>query len=99
MLLTGHRVFGIPLTESIRYAHSSISYVDASSGMSCYGIIPTVVAKCGAFLKEQGRLMRMVVVDIMQWEIVTTHFNRIDGGRCFPYLWQQQADWNVANSV
>ncbi|KAJ8659590.1 hypothetical protein O0I10_004568 [Lichtheimia ornata] len=56
----GHRVFGIPLTESIRYAHSSISYVDASSGMSCYGIIPTVVAKCGAFLKEQGLMVEGV---------------------------------------
>jgi hypothetical protein len=47
-------VFGIPLTESLRYAHSRISYTDDRTGETCNGLIPTVVAKCGAFLKEEG---------------------------------------------
>jgi hypothetical protein len=47
-------VFGIPLTESLRYAHSRISYADDRTGEVCNGLIPTVIAKCGAFLKEEG---------------------------------------------
>ncbi|KAI8388233.1 Rho GTPase activation protein [Radiomyces spectabilis] len=47
-------VFGLPLSESIRYAHSSISYIDDITGIQCFGVIPTVVAKCGSFLKEEG---------------------------------------------
>ncbi|KAI9491634.1 Rho GTPase activation protein [Zychaea mexicana] len=47
-------VFGIPLAESIKYAHSSISYIDDRSGKQCFGVIPTVIAKCGSFLKDEG---------------------------------------------
>ncbi|KAI8141037.1 Rho GTPase activation protein [Fennellomyces sp. T-0311] len=47
-------VFGIPLSESIKYAHSSISYIDDRSGRQCFGVIPTVIAKCGSFLKDEG---------------------------------------------
>ncbi|KAI8093264.1 Rho GTPase activation protein [Halteromyces radiatus] len=47
-------VFGIPLTQSLEYAYSSISYIDDHTGSQCYGIIPTIVAKCGSFLKEEG---------------------------------------------
>ncbi|RCH79620.1 hypothetical protein CU098_004135 [Rhizopus stolonifer] len=47
-------VFGIPLADSINYASSSISYIDDLTGGQCFGVIPTVVAKCGAFLKEEA---------------------------------------------
>ncbi|KAG0176829.1 hypothetical protein DFQ28_006809 [Apophysomyces sp. BC1034] len=47
-------VFGLPLSESLRYAHSSISYIDDRTGIQCFGVIPIVVAKCGSFLKEEG---------------------------------------------
>lgn len=50
-------VFGLPLSESILYAHSTISYMDPSSGALCYGVIPTIVAKCGSFLKSKGKSM------------------------------------------
>jgi hypothetical protein len=47
-------VFGIPLGESIKYAYSTISYMDDETNEQCYGVIPTIVAKCGSFLKEEG---------------------------------------------
>ncbi|KAI8384502.1 Rho GTPase activation protein [Radiomyces spectabilis] len=47
-------VFGIPLVESIKYAHSSISYIDDDTGAQCFGVVPTIIAKCGSFLKEEG---------------------------------------------
>lgn len=47
-------VFGIPLVESIKYAYSTISYMDDETNEQCYGVIPTIVAKCGSFLKEEG---------------------------------------------
>ncbi|KAI8372563.1 Rho GTPase activation protein [Choanephora cucurbitarum] len=46
-------VFGVALTDSLQYAHSSITYHD-KIGTVCNGILPIVVAKCGAFLKEKG---------------------------------------------
>ncbi|KAF7724350.1 hypothetical protein EC973_001138 [Apophysomyces ossiformis] len=48
-------VFGIPLTESVQYAYSSISYVDDLTGTEQFGVIPTIIAKCGSFLKEEDR--------------------------------------------
>lgn len=47
-------VFGIPLVESIKYAHSNISYIDDETKSQCFGYIPTIVAKCGSFLKEEA---------------------------------------------
>ncbi|KAF7724428.1 hypothetical protein EC973_001092 [Apophysomyces ossiformis] len=47
-------VFGLPLSESLRYAHSTISYIDDRTGTQCFGVIPIVIAKCGSFLKEEG---------------------------------------------
>ncbi|KAI9273030.1 Rho GTPase activation protein [Phascolomyces articulosus] len=52
--VTEKGVFGIPLSESIKYAHSSISYIDDRTGKQCFGAIPTVIAKCGSFLKEEA---------------------------------------------
>ncbi|KAJ2955848.1 hypothetical protein NQZ79_g8228 [Umbelopsis isabellina] len=47
-------VFGIPLSESIKYSYSTISYMDDDTNEQCYGVIPTIIAKCGSFLKEEG---------------------------------------------
>ncbi|OAD75300.1 hypothetical protein PHYBLDRAFT_38351 [Phycomyces blakesleeanus NRRL 1555(-)] len=47
-------IFGTALSESIKYAHSSISYIDNHLGVQCFGIIPTIIAKCGSYLKEEG---------------------------------------------
>lgn len=57
MLLLGileKGVFGISLVESIKYAHSSISYIDDVTETQCFGVIPTIIAKCGSFLKEEA---------------------------------------------
>ncbi|RCH82939.1 hypothetical protein CU098_002720, partial [Rhizopus stolonifer] len=48
-------VFGVALTESLRYAHARITYTD-STGATCNGILPIVVARCGAFLKAKDML-------------------------------------------
>ncbi|KAI9301892.1 Rho GTPase activation protein, partial [Cunninghamella echinulata] len=47
-------VFGIPLITSVKYAGSTISYIDGHTGVQCFGVIPTIIAKCGSFLKEEG---------------------------------------------
>lgn len=47
-------VFGISLLESVQYAHSRISYIHDKTGDICNGYIPIIIAKCGAFLKDQG---------------------------------------------
>ncbi|KAI8059354.1 Rho GTPase activation protein [Gongronella butleri] len=49
-----HGVFGVPLQKSITYASSSISYVDDNTGEHRFGQIPTIIAKCGSFLKEEA---------------------------------------------
>lgn len=46
-------VFGVPLTESICYAHSRISFTE-QDGAENNAFIPIVIAKCGLFLKEKG---------------------------------------------
>ncbi|KAI8387302.1 Rho GTPase activation protein [Blakeslea trispora] len=46
-------VFGVALTESLYYAHSSITYND-TTGATCNGILPIIVAKCGALLKDKA---------------------------------------------
>ncbi|CAO3612104.1 unnamed protein product [Mucor hiemalis] len=47
-------VFGIPLSESLHYASSRISYIDDRTGSVCNGLIPTIIAKCGAYLKDEA---------------------------------------------
>ena len=46
-------IFGVPLQESIPYAHVAIS-VTKDGKSELYGYIPIVVAKCGMFLKSKG---------------------------------------------
>lgn len=56
-LIKGHRgIFEVPLRESIVYANVAISLVDEEGRSYIYGYVPIVVAKCGVFLKEQGKL-------------------------------------------
>ncbi|KAI9484488.1 Rho GTPase activation protein [Zychaea mexicana] len=48
-------VFGVPLVESIQYARQTISYQDEDGTVYRQaGAIPTVVAKCGLFLKSNA---------------------------------------------
>ncbi|EMR11608.1 hypothetical protein PNEG_00049 [Pneumocystis murina B123] len=48
-------IFGVPLQISLRYANVAISFVDNNENSMIYGHIPVVVAKCGAFLKENAK--------------------------------------------
>ena len=54
---TASGIFGVPLAESIRYANVAISLTDENGESFIYGYVPIVVAKCGVFLKEKGRLI------------------------------------------
>ena len=46
----------MPLAESIRYANVAISLTTEEGASFIYGYVPIVVAKCGVFLKEKGKL-------------------------------------------
>ncbi|QSL64341.1 hypothetical protein MERGE_001641 [Pneumocystis wakefieldiae] len=48
-------IFGVPLQISLRYANVAISFIDNNENSMIYGHIPVVVAKCGAFLKENAK--------------------------------------------
>ena len=52
-------IFGVPLTTSVRYANVAISLQDAEGKSYVYGYVPIVVAKCGVFLKEKGRVLNI----------------------------------------
>ena len=56
-------IFGIPLATSIKYANVAISLTDENGQSFIYGYVPIVVAKCGVFLKEKGKLSS----DCMYW--------------------------------
>ncbi|KAI9717612.1 MAG: hypothetical protein M1812_004557 [Candelaria pacifica] len=47
-------IFGVPLSESIKYANVAISLQDENGNSFIYGYVPIVVAKCGVFLKEKA---------------------------------------------
>ncbi|KAL0079283.1 hypothetical protein J3Q64DRAFT_1851643 [Phycomyces blakesleeanus] len=50
-----HNVFGVPLSESLCYARSTIGYVDEDFiKHRRAGAIPIIIAKCGAFLKQNA---------------------------------------------
>ncbi|CAO3634862.1 unnamed protein product [Cunninghamella blakesleeana] len=46
------QIFGVPLEESISYAHAAIAYAD--DNVQYMGHIPLLIAKCGSFLKEEA---------------------------------------------
>ena len=50
-------IFGVPLVTSIKYANVAISLTDENGQSFIYGYVPIVVAKCGVFLKEKGKIL------------------------------------------
>ena len=54
-------IFGVPLKDSIPYANVTISLTDDHGQSFTYGYVPIVVAKCGVFLKEQGKIQTLSV--------------------------------------
>jgi hypothetical protein len=52
-------IFGVELATSIRYANVAISLQNEQGERFIYGYIPILVGKCGVFLKEKGRLLRL----------------------------------------
>ena len=57
-------IFGVPLVTSIKYANVAISLTDENGQSFIYGYVPIVVAKCGVFLKEKGRLYLLSKITI-----------------------------------
>lgn len=49
-------IFGVALEDSIKYAHIAISITEANGNSVVYGYVPIVVAKCGSYLKENGKV-------------------------------------------
>lgn len=54
-------IFGVPLRQSITYANVAISLIDENGQSYIYGYVPIVVAKCGVFLKETGKLNAITI--------------------------------------
>ena len=52
-------IFGVPLEISIKYANVAISLTNEQNESYVYGYVPIVVAKCGVFLKEKGKMIYM----------------------------------------
>jgi len=48
-------IFGTPLATSVQRANVAISLTDENGASFVYGYVPVVVAKCGVYLKENGR--------------------------------------------
>lgn len=46
----------MPLQQSIRYANVAISLFNDEGQSYIYGYVPIVVAKCGVYLKEKGKI-------------------------------------------
>lgn len=53
-LLGTKGIFGVRLSEGIEYASVPICMAGADGQQYVYGYIPTIVAKCGMYLKEKG---------------------------------------------
>ena len=58
-------VFGVPLVLSIRYANVALSLWDEKGEKYIYGYTPIIVAKCGVFLKEKGRIIEPLRISNM----------------------------------
>ena len=48
-------IFGTPLATSVQRANVAISLTDENGASFVYGYVPVVVAKCGVYLKENGK--------------------------------------------
>ncbi|KAI8642975.1 Rho GTPase activation protein [Parasitella parasitica] len=82
-------VFGILLVESIKYAHSSISYIDDVTETQCFGAIPTIIAKCGSFLKEEA----MTTEGIFRISGSSRRIRMLQSIFDTPELYGSQLDW------
>ncbi|KAG9295907.1 hypothetical protein G9A89_006646 [Geosiphon pyriformis] len=51
-------IFGVHLADAIEYASVPICMAGADGRQYVYGYIPTIVAKCGMFLKEHVKIVR-----------------------------------------
>jgi len=47
-------VFGVAVITSIPYANTAISLFSEAGESYIWGYIPTIVAKCGVYLKGEG---------------------------------------------
>lgn len=54
------QIFGVPLQDSLRCARAAIAYVD--NDVQYCGFIPVIVAKCGSYLKDQGKYIYVKVL-------------------------------------
>lgn len=93
-------VFGVPICESICYARATVGYVDESAiKHSRAGIIPLIIAKCGAFLKEHGIYISMTV-DLFVLEIdVLFNRCRITDGRHLSFIRQYASSQCAAGHI
>jgi hypothetical protein len=66
----------VPLITSIPYANVAISLFNESGESYIYGYVPIVVAKCGVFLKEKGKLTIPPSISVSS---NTAHSNRRGG--------------------
>jgi hypothetical protein len=48
-------IFGTALATSVQRANVAISLTDEHGASFVYGYVPVVVAKCGVYLKENGK--------------------------------------------
>ena len=53
--LNEHRVFGVPLRQSLKYASVAISMAGDDGHQYVWGYVPVIVAKMGLYLKENGK--------------------------------------------
>lgn len=65
--IEGRGVFGVSLSDSVIYAHSTISYIDDKTNSQSICWIPTIIAKCGAYLKDGGLYYYLINNDGGQW--------------------------------
>jgi hypothetical protein len=50
------QIFGIALATSIQHSSTAISLKDDDGNHHIYGYVPTIIAECGTFLKDKGKL-------------------------------------------
>ena len=60
-------IFGVPLEVSIKYANVAISLTNEHNESYVYGYVPIVVAKCGVFLKEKGKMINTLPLSIFSY--------------------------------
>ncbi|KAG2186313.1 hypothetical protein INT43_002751 [Umbelopsis isabellina] len=82
-------IFSTLLETSIQYACVNISYADDATKQQCYGQIPCIVAKCGAYLKDQG----LYVDGIFRLSGSARRIGELQHMFDIPPLYGSQLDW------